>query len=186
VWRWHFFAGLFVAPFAVFLAVTGSLYLWKPQYEEWRYRELFNVPAETQPISVDAQFASAQAALPALKPVQFTPSFRPGRTSELVGRSKEGKTSVFVNPYTGQVVGTLREDDRLMRTLHELHGNLLAGRAGEIIVEIAASWAFVLIVTGFYLWWPRPFTVSGFLLPRFGQGRRALLRDLHAVPAVWL
>jgi uncharacterized iron-regulated membrane protein len=33
VWRWHFFAGLFVAPFVVFLAVTGALYLWKPQFE---------------------------------------------------------------------------------------------------------------------------------------------------------
>jgi uncharacterized iron-regulated membrane protein len=41
-------------------------------------------------------------------------------------------------------------------------------------------------VSGFYLWWPRPFTTGCFLLPRFRAGRRALLRDLHAVPAVWL
>jgi uncharacterized iron-regulated membrane protein len=24
VWRWHFYAGLVVAPFAIFLAITGA------------------------------------------------------------------------------------------------------------------------------------------------------------------
>ena len=29
-WRWHFYAGLFVAPFMVMLALTGIIYLFKP------------------------------------------------------------------------------------------------------------------------------------------------------------
>jgi len=33
LWRWHFFAGLLVCPFAILLAVTGSLYLFKPQID---------------------------------------------------------------------------------------------------------------------------------------------------------
>ena len=110
VWRWHFFAGLLVAPFVIFLAITGSLYLWKPQYEEWRYRDLFSVCAAAETtVSVDTQSTVAQAAVPKLKPFQFTPSFRAGRTSELIGRDAAGKISVFVNPYTGQVVGTSGE-----------------------------------------------------------------------------
>ncbi len=36
-----------------------------------------------------------------------------------------------------------------------LHGQLLAGRWGSYLVELAASWAIVLILTGLYLWWPR-------------------------------
>jgi uncharacterized iron-regulated membrane protein len=159
VWRWHFFAGIFVAPFAIFLAITGGLYLWKPQFEEWRYRDLFNVPVAGAPLSLDAQFAAARGG---------------------------EKLSVYVNPYTGAVVGSLREASRPMTIIHDLHGTLLAGLPGQLVIELVASWAFVLIVTGFYLWWPRPFTVRGFLLPRFGAGRRALLRDFHAVPAVWL
>lgn len=190
VWRWHFFAGLFVAPFAVFLAITGALYLWKPQFEEWKYRDLFNVtiPANTAPLSADAQFAAGRAALPTLNPSQFVPAARAGRSAEIQFGSKYGpdKVSVFVNPYTGAVLGQIDDATRPMRILHDLHGTMLAGLPGEIIIELAASWAFVLIVSGFFLWWPRPFTVRGFLLPRFGAGRRALLRDLHAVPAVWL
>ncbi len=30
-WRWHFYAGLFVAPFMILLALTGIVYLFKPQ-----------------------------------------------------------------------------------------------------------------------------------------------------------
>ena len=33
VWRWHFFAGLMVIPFAVILAITGAIYLFKPQFD---------------------------------------------------------------------------------------------------------------------------------------------------------
>jgi uncharacterized iron-regulated membrane protein len=190
VWRWHFFAGLFVAPFAVFLAVTGALYLWKPQFEEWKYRDLFNVavPTGATPLSADAQFAAARAAFPQLNPVQFVPAARPGRSTEVQFGAARGpdKVSVFVNPYTGEILGRIDDSTRPMRILHDLHGTLLAGLPGELLVELAASWAFALLVSGFYLWWPRPFTVRGFLLPRFGAGRRALLRDLHAVPAVWL
>jgi uncharacterized iron-regulated membrane protein len=193
VWRWHFFAGLFVAPFAIFLAITGALYLWKPQFEEWQYRDVFNVPvatsaSESKALSADAQLAAARAAFPKLNPVQFLPATAPGRAAEVQFGSARGpdKVSVFVNPSTGAITGSIEDATRPMQVLRELHGTLLAGTPGQLLVELAASWAFVLLVSGFYLWWPRPFTVRGFLLPRFGSGRRALLRDLHAVPAVWL
>lgn len=73
-----------------------------------------------------------------------------------------------------------------MRMVHDLHGTLLAGRAGEYAIELVASWALVLFLTGLYLWWPRPqFAVWGFLLPRLRAQGRIFWRDLHAVPAVW-
>jgi uncharacterized iron-regulated membrane protein len=201
-WRWHFYAGILAAPLAIFLAVTGTLYLWKPQYEAWRYRDLRTVPVGQTVTTADAQYAAALAAYPGAKPVTFTPAFEPGRTSELVVRLASPsaaasdqplpvwageRATVFVNPYTATVVGTLAERDRLMNTIHDLHGELLAGKAGSAIVELGASWLFVLILTGIYLWWPRPhFSVWGFLLPRLRAKGRVFWRDLHAVPALWL
>src|SRR3546814_11937732 len=38
IWRWHFYAGLFVIPFVLLLAVTGEAYLFKPQVERWEER----------------------------------------------------------------------------------------------------------------------------------------------------
>jgi uncharacterized iron-regulated membrane protein len=49
-------------------------------------------------------------------------------------------------------------------------------------VELAASWAIVMLVTGLYLWWPRGRGLAGVVWPR----RRSLLRDLHAVTGFWV
>lgn len=198
VWRWHFYSGLITAPFAIWLAVTGTIYLWKPQYEAAKYRDLLQVrvieslafpnqPAAPLRVAPDIQFARAIAAQPGARPVTFTPSFAPGRTSETVFRLRDGDTaSVFVHPHLGRVVGERRESERWMTTVHNLHGELLAGRPGQIVMELAASWLFVLLLTGLYLWWPRPrFSVWGFLLPRLRAKGRVFWRDVHAVPAVW-
>lgn len=63
----------------------------------------------------------------------------------------------------------------------------MAGTIGDRIVELAASWAVVLIVTGFFLWFPKKTTgAAGFLFPRLRKGQKIRRRDLHVVPAVWL
>ncbi|MDX2186076.1 MAG: PepSY domain-containing protein [Opitutaceae bacterium] len=188
IWRWHFFAGLLVAPFAVFLAVTGAIYLWKPQYEEWRYRDLLQTSrSHTVSLSADSLLESARAALPGRAAILFVPATAPGRSVEVVfrGHAGEAKASVFVHPGDGKVLGIRKESDRLMTFVHDLHGSLLAGATGEVIVELAASWAFILVLTGLHLWWPRPFRAGGFLYPRFTHGSRVAWRDLHAVPAAW-
>jgi len=194
VWRWHFYAGIIVAPFVIFLAITGSIYLWKPQYENWRYRELFNVPAGSASVSADAQLKAAQAAMPpGWRPQTFQPAFAPGTTSQIAFAptrkmvASEFIRTVFVDPSTGRVVGQLDDRTRFMRIMHDLHGMLLIGTTGGYIVEFAAGWALVLVLTGLYLWWPRPkFMVWGFLLPRLRAKGRTFWRDVHAVPAVWL
>lgn len=63
-----------------------------------------------------------------------------------------------------------------------LHSSLLAGRAGNILVELVACWTLVLVVTGLALWWPKRWQIRGILIPRLDGGTRRTLRDLHAVP----
>lgn len=201
VWRWHFFAGILVAPLAAFLAITGAIYIWKPQYEAWRYRNLttVSIPAGGQIKSLEEQYTAAMAGVAGAQPVTFTPSFIAGESSELVVRILPPgapanlpvwageRTSVYVNPYTAEKMGAIAEKDRAMHTVRVLHGELLAGAKGDFLVELAASWMFVLLLTGLYLWWPRPtFSAWGFLLPRLGAKSRVFWRDLHAVPAVWV
>jgi hypothetical protein len=47
VWRWHFYAGLFCIPFVLWLAITGTIFLFKPQIERYLdkpYDHLFDPP----------------------------------------------------------------------------------------------------------------------------------------------
>ena len=49
------YAALFVVPFAVLLAITGGIYLFKPQIESCLYAGLYNVAPATQSIGADDQ-----------------------------------------------------------------------------------------------------------------------------------
>jgi uncharacterized iron-regulated membrane protein len=93
---------------------------------------------------------------------------------------------VFVNPATLQVLGVVRENDRFMKVIFYLHGELLLGSGGSMLVELAASWTILMLVTGLYLWWPRSGRLGGTLYPRLRQGKRIFWRDLHAVTGVWI
>ena len=66
------------------------------------------------------------------------------------------------------------------------------GDRGSMLVELAGSWAVVMILTGLFLWWPRGTQkgqvkgLGGVLYPRLGLGRRMFWRDLHAVAGLWV
>ena len=63
-WRWHFYAGLFVAPFMILLALTGIVYLFKPQLDALLYPQLLRVEAGAQMRSADQLLAGVRQAHP--------------------------------------------------------------------------------------------------------------------------
>jgi uncharacterized iron-regulated membrane protein len=185
VWRWHFFAGLFVAPFLIVLAVTGGLYLFDEEIEGWWDRELVRVAPTASPLPLEIQERSVLAAHPGAEIVRVAAP-APGRAAEWQVRAADGVVrTVFVDPADASLRGELASDRRLMAIVRELHGELMLGRFGTTLVELAACWTFVLLVTGVFLWWPRGARSGGVLWPRLGARGRVLLRDLHAVPALW-
>ena len=63
IWRWHFYAGLFVVPMVLILSLTGAAYLFKPQVERWEERAWRDLPTENA-ASPDDQVKAALAAFP--------------------------------------------------------------------------------------------------------------------------
>ena len=94
---------------------------------------------------------------------------------------------VYVHPETLIVLYSVPERDRLMKFIFRLHGELLMGDRGSNIVELAASWTIIMVVTGLYLWWPRHLRgLGGILFPRFTRGSRIFWKDLHSVTGFWI
>jgi uncharacterized iron-regulated membrane protein len=77
----------------------------------------------------------------------------------VAGRSyvvSAGPNAVYVNPYTGDVLGIRTPAERdlsLARRLHLLHVRLLGGRAASEVVGIATLVALVVVLTGLVVWW---------------------------------
>ncbi len=187
VWRWHFYAGIFFAPFLLVLAVTGSLYLFKAEFEQAVYKDLYEVVPQSSPMPASHLVSAVKAQYPQAAVARIRPGETPERSTEIGIMDGSKSLTVFVNPYTMKVMGSLNDEDRLMNKLEKIHGELMAGTIGDRLVELAACWAVILLVTGIYLWKPRTKKrVWGVLLPRFSQGKKVFYRDLHAVPAFWL
>lgn len=186
LWRWHFYTGLFVVPMVLVLALTGAAYLFKPQVDRWEERAFRNLPMAGS-VSPDEQVEAALAAFPGA-------SFHFYRIPEAEGDAalvhlgladQAGMRDVFVSPQ-GEVIGVLAPESRLMQVVHDIHGQLLIGPRGSWIVELAASWAIVMILTGLVLWWPAGRGLAGVVWPRLRSGQRVLWRDLHAVTGFWV
>ncbi|MFP6560242.1 PepSY-associated TM helix domain-containing protein [Paraburkholderia sp. B3] len=190
LWRWHFYAGLFVMPFLVVLAITGTIYCFQPQIEPLLYpHRLVVEPAATPRLSADTLLGRARTALPReARPIRAHVEADPARSAEFVFALPGGtKESVYVNPYTGAVLGTLDVDRRFMQVDRMLHRKLLLGKPGELLMELAACWTLVMISTGAALWWPRAgASWRAALVPRLASRGRPLWKRLHGVIGIWL
>ena len=186
VWRWHFYAGLFCVPFVLWLAVTGSVYLFRPQIEAWIDRPYAKVATTGPRESAARQAAAAVAAVPGSVLHRYQLPDTPTQAVQVIVGAGTRESRVYVHPQTLAILKTVDEDERLMRIVFRLHGELLAGNPGSYLVELAASWTIVMILSGLFLWWPRGRGPAGVIWPRVSAGGRRFWRDLHAVTGFWV
>jgi len=109
--------------------------------------------------------------------VPTTTAATPPRTMET------SKRTVFVNPYDARVLGTQIDQDRFSEWARRLHSRLLQGESLRWMIELAASWMLVMLLSGVYLWWPRAGQPA---LPRAGARGRNGWKQWHAFLGVLL
>ena len=187
VWRWHFYAGLFCMPFVIWLALTGSIYLWRPQIEAWLDRPYDHLATAGPVASPDAQVAAATRAVPGSTLHNYILPEAPDRAVRILVTRDGVDSRVYVDPRSLAVLKVTTEERRPLLVIFHLHGELLAGKVGSYLVEIAACWAIVMLLTGLYLWWPRGRRgLAGIFYPRLGAGGRTFWRDIHATAGMWV
>jgi uncharacterized iron-regulated membrane protein len=190
LWRWHFYAGLFVMPFLVVLAITGTIYCFQPQIEPLLYpHRLVVTPRPSPRLGEDTLLEDARAAMPAgAVPTTARISSRADRSAEFIFRMPDGnKESVYLNPYDGAILGTLSVDQRFMQVDRMIHRKLLLGKPGELLMELVACWTLVMFGTGVALWWPRRGTTPrAALVPDFRLRGRPLWKSIHATLGIWI
>lgn len=194
VWRWHFYAGLFCVPFVLWLSITGGIYLFKPQIEAALYAPYRDVASgSASMLSPGAVAERAVQSVPGSVLHKYVLPQDPGDAVQVLVGEGANDTRVWIHPQTGAVLHKVAEEDRLMRVVFRLHGEVLAGKWGSALVEAAACWTIVMLITGLFLWWPRPAggrragkRLAGVVWPRLGQGKSVFWRDIHAVTGLWV
>lgn len=154
VWRWHFFASFLVAPVLLVLAATGLIYLFRFQLEPLLHPDLMRVEQapNTAVQSYAQQLARVEIAYPGSTPVSLAePRDADSPTIVSVLTAEGEPRDVYVNPYGAEVLGSLDPDRTLSGTAIRLHGELVSGRWGDLVLELGACWAVVMALTGYYL-----------------------------------
>lgn len=182
-WRWHFYAGLFVVPFLIILAVTGLMMMFITQTD--------GRDGEKIAVEITGQ------AMPATELADLVQARIPGRVVEWIGpkapdlatvfrvKAETGQRMVAIDQYSGEVIQVWDRRAGWYDLADNIHSTLLMGDTGDRILEIAAGMALLLVFTGLYMWWPRG-NVAAALLPDLRARGRALWKSLHAVTGFWM
>ncbi|WP_332878403.1 PepSY-associated TM helix domain-containing protein [Massilia sp. S19_KUP03_FR1] len=184
VWRWHFYAGLLVLPLLAWLAVTGGVFVFKDQIDDYFHADLRFVPASALAVRAPGVLVAAALAGYPGQVRSYTPPSTPTASAAVGIALADGRRlQVYVDPRRARVLGTLPEGGSVATTVRKLHSLKYFGPVARGAVELAAGWAILLVLTGVYLWWPRAGKAS--VLSVRGQPRqRVFWRDLHATTGV--
>ncbi len=140
-WRWHFYAGLFVAPFMILLSLTGIIYLFKPQLDPLMYSDLLQVTPGEVRLSADEQLMHLHHQNPQLQVSQYLPAPAADRSAQFVAQLDGREVNAFVDPYSGKLLGVQDAKSNLQAMARALHGELMIGTVGDRLIELAAGWA---------------------------------------------
>ncbi len=186
IWRWHFYAGLFCIPFILILSITGTIYLYKPQFEAWVDRDVNQLPNIGDRASPTKQVEAAIEAVPG-KFQAFELASTDSGADRVDVRDGSKTIRAYVHPTTLEIIRTVSLNDRFMNVVKKIHGEMMIGDVGSCLVELAACWTLVMVLTGVYLWWPRKTgRMAGVLYPRLLSGGKVFWRDLHSVVGIWI
>lgn len=181
-WRWHFYAGIYVVPFMIMLALTGMIMLYHDTIESIQYGDRLFVTVGAQQTTAESQLQAVRAAYVDANINEYIPPTAPNRSSQLSLFTADGQDlTVFVNPYTNDVLGSLDKSTTWYSWANNIHGTFLLGETGDRLIEIAAGFVILLVITGLYLWWPRnKQEIKRAFWPRFDASKRIAWRDLHS------
>jgi uncharacterized iron-regulated membrane protein len=187
LWRWHFYAGLACVPILLSLSITGGIYLFKPDVDRAQHAPYLNLTPGPVRASADAHIAAALAALPNARFIDYRVPDTATAAPVITVNADGVRHAITVDPWRLSILNVRDLDAAAMETVRNLHGELLGGDIGSLLVELAGSWAIVLIVTGLYLGWPPDARgPAGVLWPRGARSGRARWREWHAVIGFWV
>jgi uncharacterized iron-regulated membrane protein len=184
-WRWHAYAGLFVLPFLLTLAITGAVMVFFTGFQT----RLGTDPA-VQPLpaahAVSEQALAALSVVPDGRLLSYTAPRAPERAAWFMVRHGDRTLALAVDPYRNEVLRLVDKGNTPFAWAERIHGTLLVGDLGDRLIEIAAWASLVMIVTGAVLWWPRGAQgwASRFRTAPRARGR-GWWRSLHGALGSW-
>lgn len=167
----HLWLGLSVGLIVFIVSLTGTMYIFKDEIQNQLRKDAMYVKSETitqQPLSIETLKEKVSLELHEKFPVSSVEiPLDKNKSYEFLYYEKDKKawnyfdevkinTSVYVNPYNGQILGIYNEKYDIFPILKSIHWSLLLKNEwGKYIVGIPTVLFIVMLITGIILWWPK-------------------------------
>jgi len=179
----HLICGVSAGVVIFIMSVTGALLTYQRQITAWADTRGYDIEPGPQRLTTDAIVARVAELRPDLSPTAVTVRSEPSAPVSLtVGAGRQ----LFVNPYTGAVLGEGNGQGvrAFFRVVVEWHRYLAASGANRPFgraVTGASNLAFLfIVVSGLFLWWPRSWKWSAVRnITWFKGGLRGKARDFN-------
>jgi uncharacterized iron-regulated membrane protein len=174
----HLWLGLASGLVVFIVAITGCIYAFEKEIKSIVYQDILSVEKNDSAQSLDKLLSAVKKEYkkPGIKTI-----FVPADSTSSVQFNLKNKLSVFLNPYTGAITGTIHQDNSFFGIVLQIHRSLLLGEFGKKITGISAFIFLFMIISGMILWWPKgKLNKQKFSLKRNTSPKR-LNYDLHSV-----
>lgn len=188
----HLWLGLTSGIIVVIVSVTGCIYAFQHELSDLT-QPYQHVKAEAKPYLLPSEL-KAIAAKEAFGPQGDTGinriigvSYRTAERSAIAAfmDKENGYTTIYLNPYNGEVLKTKILKRDFFRIILEGHFNLwLPRKIGQPVVAVGILIFVILLITGLIMWWPKKWNKANrkksFSI-KWNAGKKRVNYDLHNV-----
>ena len=179
LFKLHLYVAVAISLYVAIMGFTGTIMAFEIEISHLAHADV----AYVAPGPTRLSLTELGKAVAKVYPGQKIGGYFLGEAPNLSTEVDVGDKSVYVDPYTGHILGTdsawANRVDRTLGAIHSIHQRLTSPRPGRAgATQAFMAWvtvaALFLLLSGIYLWWPRM---------RFGIGKgggRAFWYDLHA------
>ena len=146
----HLCVGLIAALFLISLSLSGAIIAFEGELNRTFHPELTNVKPIGQPLNWDVFRARVEEQSPGWKLIRSYFPDQPNRSAYVRLRSVATRRIrfIYVNHYTGAILGSTEDGSNWIIKIHDLHVNLLTGKVGNRIVTWSTFGLLILSLSG--------------------------------------
>jgi uncharacterized iron-regulated membrane protein len=180
----HLWIGIVAGLYVLLISVTGAALVFRIEMQRAMHPRLFTPSSggsTAHPVEI---MNSVARAFPGER-VSGVDAPTTARPTYLAYASRGNRfRTLLLDPVTANLLGELA-DTTFLRTLQDLHFDLLGGRTGRIVNGVGALFLAAMCLTGLVIWWPgRTNWRRGLTIDLHRRWRRVNW-DLHSAVGVW-
>lgn len=160
----HLIVALAGSAFIVMLGLTGSIMAFEPELSRLQHWRIAHVKPNGTPLTMEKIGEAVRKASrdPDLQIGAYILSDQPDLSYQVM----MSRQMVYVDQYTGRVLGTINGGMDFLGFVHQLHLRLALVDKGRDVGQMTVRWsafaALFLLISGAYLWWPsKRFGIAG-------------------------